>query len=259
MTASTRAMPRPEDVGEGRVLTILEHLQELRYRVTVCAFALIAGIGASIYPLTRYAFDFLVQPGKDEIDGFKLHQFQLLEFWSTYFRVSLLLGIALAMPVIMYQILAFVGPGLTRTERRWLYPMVLGCSAMFVIGMAFAYYVELPPALRFLLNTGNDDIEPTIGVKTYVDTVTRLLFITGVTFQLPFVIMALAKIGIVTSKKLLGWWRYAIVAAVVAAAIVTPSIDPYTQTIVAVPILVLYCIGIGLARLVEGGSFPARR
>jgi sec-independent protein translocase protein TatC len=260
MTADARvAARRPEDAGEGRVLTILEHLQELRYRVMVSAIALVAGIGVSIWPLTKYAIDFLVQPGKDEVENFKLHQFQLLEYWSTYFRVSLLLGIAIAMPVIMYQALAFVGPGLTKQERRWLYPIVLGCSAMFVAGMAFAYYVELPPALDFLLNTNNEDVEPTIGVKTYIDTVTRLLFITGVTFQLPFVIMGLAKIGVVTSRRLLGWWRYAIVGAVIAAAIVTPSIDPITQAIVAIPIIVLYGIGIVLARLVEGNSFLGAR
>jgi sec-independent protein translocase protein TatC len=260
MTADTRvAGPRPEDIGEGRVLTILEHLQELRYRVMVCAIALVAGIGVSLWPLTEYAIDFLVQPGKDEVEDFKLHQFQLLEYWSTYFRVSLLLGLAIAMPVIMYQVLAFVGPGLTKQERRWLYPIVLGCSAMFVAGMAFAYYVELPPALDFLLDTNNEDVEPTIGVKTYIDTVTRLLFITGVTFQLPFVIMGLAKIGVVTARRLWGWWRYAVVGAVIAAAVVTPSIDPITQAIVAIPILVLYGIGIVLAKLVEGNSFIAAR
>jgi sec-independent protein translocase protein TatC len=259
MTAAARQMQRPEDIGEGRVLTVLEHLLELRYRVIVCCVALLAGVGVSIWPLTGYAFDFLVQPGKDEVKDFKLHQFQLLEYWSTYFRVSLLLGIAIAMPVIMYQVLAFVGPGLTKSERRWLYPIVFGCSAMFVAGMAFAYYIELPPALRFLLNSDSDNVEPTIGVKTYIDTVTRLLLVTGLTFQLPFVIMGLAKIGVVTSRKLLGWWRYAIVFAVVLAAIVTPSIDPITQTIVAVPILVLYAIGIVLARLVESNSFIASR
>ena len=258
MTATAQPIPRPEDIGEGRVLTILEHLLELRNRVIICCLALVAGIGASLWPLTGYAFDFLIQPGKDEYEGFQLHQFDLLEYWSTYFRVSLLLGVALAMPVIMYQVLAFVGPGLTKTERRWLYPLVFGCSAMFIAGMAFAYYVELPPALRFLLNT-DDDVEPTIGVKKYVDTVTRLLFLTGLTFQLPFVIMALAKMGVVTSRKLIGWWRYALLFSVVAAAIVTPSIDPITQTIVAVPIFILYMIGIVLARLVEGNSFIASR
>jgi len=244
---------------EGKVLTILEHLKELRYRVIVSALALIIGVGVSVWPLTAYAIDFLVQPGKDEVQDFKLHQFQLMDYWSTYFRVSLLLGIAIAMPVIMYQVLAFVAPGLTRAERRWLFPIVIGAAFMFVLGMAFAYYVELPPALRFLLNPNTDSVEPTIGVRTYIDTVTRLLLLTGLVFELPFVIMGLAKIGVVTSRKLVGWWRYAILAAVTAAAIVTPSIDPVTQTIVAVPILALYFLGALLARMVEGSSFIASR
>jgi sec-independent protein translocase protein TatC len=161
--------------------------------------------------------------------------------------------------MLMYQFLAFVGPGLTKQERRWLYPIVLGCSAMFIIGMAFAYYIELPPALRFLLNPNNDSVQATIGVQTYIDTVTRLLLLNGLVFQLPFVIMGLAKIGVVTSRKLIGWWRYALLAAVVVAAIVTPSIDPITQAIVTVPIVVLYAMGIILAKLVEGGSFIANR
>ncbi|MEX2247347.1 MAG: twin-arginine translocase subunit TatC [Dehalococcoidia bacterium] len=244
---------------DGKVLTIIEHLEELRYRVLVSAIALVVGVGVAIWPLTGYAIDFLVQPGKDEIDGFKLHQFQLMEYWSTYFRVAMLLGLAMAMPVIMYQLLAFVAPGLTRSERRWLYPIVIGCSLMFVAGMAFAYYIELPPALDFLLDPHTDDVEPTIGVKTYIDAVTRLLLLTGLVFQLPFVIMGLAKIGVVTSRKLIGWWRYAFVAAVLLAAIVTPSIDPFTQAIVAVPIIILYVMGAGLAKLVEGNSFLGSR
>jgi sec-independent protein translocase protein TatC len=244
---------------DGKVLTIIEHLQELRRRVVIMSVALVVGVGVSIYPLTKYTIHFLVQPGKDELPGFTLHQFQLLDYWSTYFRVSLLLGIAIAMPVIVYELLAFVAPGLTKQERRWLYPIVIGASAMFVLGMAFAYYAELPPALRFLLKPNTDDVTATIGVRTYIDTVTRLLLITGLVFEMPFVIMGLAKIGIVTSRKLIGWWRYAILASVVVAAIVTPSIDPVTQTIVAVPVLVLYFVGALLARLVEGSTFLGAR
>jgi sec-independent protein translocase protein TatC len=219
--------------------------------------ALIVGVLISIW-FTKYAIDFLIAPARDEVPGFRLHQFQLLDYWSTYFRVALLLGLAISMPVIMYQVLAFVGPGLTRQERRWLYPIVLGCSAMFIVGMAFAYYVVLGPALDFLL-VDNDDVASTIGVRAYIDTVTRLLLLMGLVFQLPFVIMGLAKIGVVTSRKLLGWWRYAVVGAVLLAAVVTPSIDPVTQALVAVPILVLYGIGMLLARLVEGSSFIASR
>jgi sec-independent protein translocase protein TatC len=256
VTAQAPTIGQPDD---GKVLTIIEHLQELRYRVMVSAIALIAGVCVSLWPLTEYTIRFLMRPGEDEVEDFTLHQFQLLDYWTTYFRVSLLLGLALAMPVIVYQVLAFVAPGLTREERRWLYPIVIGASVMFVAGMAFAYYVELPPALSFLLNPTTDGVEATIGIRTYIDTVTRLLLLTGLVFELPFVIMGLAKIGVVTSRKLIGWWRYAILASVLLAAIVTPSIDPVTQTIVAVPILVLYFLGAGMARLVEGNSFMAAR
>ena len=244
---------------DGKVLTIIEHLQELRTRVMWSAIALLVGVGVSIWPLTKYAIHFLVIPAQDTRPEFKLHQFQLLDYWSTYFRVSLLLGIAISMPMIMYQVLAFVAPGLTKRERRWLYPIVIGASLMFVLGMAFGYYAELPPALKFLLDPKNSDVEPTIGVQTYIDTVTRLLLVTGLVFEMPFVIMGLAKIGVVTSKRLLGWWRYAILFAVVLAAVVTPSIDPVTQLVVATPILILYFVGIGLAKLVEGNSFLSAR
>lgn len=244
---------------DGKVMTIIEHLMELRTRLMIAVLALVAGVAVSIWPLTGWAIDFLVQPADDKYPGFTLAQFTLLDYWSTYFRVSLLLGLALAMPVIMYQVLAFIAPGLTREERRWLFPIVFGCAGMFIGGMAFAYYVTLPPALDFLLDPASENVEPVIGVQSYIDTVTRLLFLTGLTFQLPFVIMALAKIGIVTSGKLVRWWRVAILFSVVAAAVVTPSIDPVTQAIVAVPILVLYCLGIVLARLVEANSFLASR
>jgi sec-independent protein translocase protein TatC len=256
MTATAGAA---NDRSDEKVLTIIEHLQELRTRVMISAAALIVGVLVSIWPLTKYTIHFLVKPGQDQVPGFKLHQFQLLDYWSTYFRVSLLLGIAIAMPVIMYEILAFVAPGLTKQERRWLYPIVLGASFMFLLGMAFGYYLELPPALKFLLKPNTSDVEPTIGVQTYIDTVTRLLLITGLVFEMPFVIMGLAKIGVVTSKKLWGWSRYAIVAAAVLAAVVTPSIDPITMIVVMIPIVILYYMGVLLAKLVEANSFLGGR
>lgn len=253
------ATARPVGQDEGKVLTIIEHLQELRNRVIVCALALVVGVGASLWPLTKFTIHFLIEPAKQQIPGFKLNQFQLLDYWSTYFRVSLLLGIAIAMPVIMYEVLAFVAPGLTKQEKRWLYPIVIGASVMFVLGMAFAYYLELPPALRFLLKPNTSDVQPTIGVQTYIDTVTRLLLITGLVFEMPFVIMGLAKIGVLTSRKLFGWTRYALVAAAVAAAVVTPSIDPVTMIVVMIPIVVLYFLGALLAMLVEKNSFLGAR
>jgi sec-independent protein translocase protein TatC len=122
---------------------------------------------------------------------------------------------------------------------------------MFIAGCAFAYYVELPPALNFLLEGGGGIAEPFISVRKYVDFVTRLMLVTGLVFETPFLVMGLAKVGLVTSRKLLGWWRFAIVGAFLVSAIVTPSIDPITQTLVAVPMIVLYFVGIVMARLVE--------
>ena len=255
-TQAPPAPPQPAPSGqpddESRALTILQHLQELRYRLTVCAGALVIGIAASAYPLTGWFIEFLKQPARDRKENFDLFFFEPLEGWTTYFRVTLLLGVAIAMPVIVYQLLAFVSPGLTKAERRWVVPIVIGASLSFLAGCAFAYYVELPPALGFLLNPPGDVGEPLISVSKYFDFVTRLLLVTGLVFEMPLVIMGLAKLGVVHSKKLLSWWRYAIIVAFVAAAIVTPSVDPVTQSLVAGPMLVLYILGIVLAKLVEG-------
>jgi sec-independent protein translocase protein TatC len=252
--------PPPEEPQEeqGKVLTLLEHLQELRYRVMVCALALVIGIGASIWPLTGWFIEFLKEPARERVENFDTFFFDPLEGWTTYFRVSVLLGIAMAMPVFVYQFMAFVGPGLTKGERRWLFPIVFGASVAFLGGVAFAYYVELPPALGFLLNPPGDIGEPVISVKKYFDFVTRLLLVTGLVFELPLVVMGLAKLGVVNSRRLIGWWRYAIIFAFVAAAIVTPSIDPVTQSLVAGPMIALYVVGIGLARLVENNPLIAR-
>ena len=194
------------------------------------------------------------------VDDFNLIFTEPLEYWTAYFRVSLLLGISISMPVHVYQVLAFVSPGLTWNERKWLYPIVVGATFSFLVGAAFAYYIELPPALKFLIDQPGDisDVRPFIKIQSYINFVTRLILATALVFELPLVVMGLAKIGVVTSKKLLGWWRFAIVGAFVAAAIVTPSIDPITQSLVAGPIIVLYFVGIALAKLVEGSPMIAR-
>jgi sec-independent protein translocase protein TatC len=258
------AAPTPEplpDPDQERMLTIMEHLTELRYRAIVVAIALVFGIVVSIWPLTGWFIDFLSEPGRDHVENFELVFTEPLEYWTVYFRVSLLLGIAIAMPVIIYQVFAFVGPGLSPGERRWVYPIVISASLAFLAGAAFAYYVVLPPSLRFLIESPGDvseGISPFIKIKSYIDFVTRLMLVSGLVFEMPLVIMGLAKVGVVTSGKLIGWWRYAIVGAFVVAAIVTPSIDPITQAFVAGPIIVLYFLGILLAKLVEGSPLIAR-
>jgi len=242
---------------EGKVLTILEHLQELRQRLMIAAGALLICTVASLV-FTQQFLEWLTQPAKNEVEDLSIVYTEPLEYWGTYFRVALLSGVALAMPVIVYELLAFVGPGLTRQERRWVFPIAAGASLSFLGGAAFAYYVELPPALHFLLSFSGDVATPFIKIGSYISFVTRLMLVTGLVFELPLVVMGLAKLGVVDSRRLWGWKGYAIVLAFVAAAIVTPSIDPITQALVAGPIIVLYFAGILLAKMVEGRAVLRR-
>ena len=251
---STTAPPEPPTGAPGRTgekyLTLIEHLQELRYRVTVSAIAVAIGLAISAY-FGKDIIDFLKEPAEDRSENFHLQFIEPFEMFATYFRVSLLGGLIIGMPVIVYQALRFVGPGLTPGERRWLYGTAFGAAAFFLGGVAFAYFVALPPALDFLLNFGDDIATANIRVGSYIDFVTRLLFWTGVAFETPLVVMYLGRLGIVSPGQLLRWWRLAVVAAFIISAIVTPTIDPVTQSFVAGHIIALYFVGILLAVLVR--------
>ena len=245
MAATTTS---PEEL-EGGNLTILEHLQELRRRLMICSGALVIGMVAGFF-FYEPIMEWMAAPAEGNVEGFELIYAEPLELWTTIFRVVLLAGVAVGMPVFIWQLLAFVSPGLTRNEKKWAYPIVLGASLMFVAGCAFAYYVELPPAINFLYS-GGDIASANIKVSSHVNFVTRIMFVTGLVFETPFVVMGLAKVGLVTSRKLLSWWRFAFVGAFLISAVVTPSIDPITQTLVAVPMIVLFFVGIVMAKLVE--------
>ncbi|MPZ48386.1 MAG: twin-arginine translocase subunit TatC [Dehalococcoidia bacterium] len=246
VTTQTPSQEQPEDRG----LTILEHLQELRKRMMICAGALVLALVGAAF-LANPTLRWLKAPAENRVENFELVFTQPLEYWTTFFQVMLLLAVTFAMPVFVWQALAFVGPGLTKNEKRWAFPIVLGASFMFVAGCAFAYYIEMPPALNFLLDAPDDIASPFITVKSYVSFATRLMLVTGLVFELPLLVMGLAKIGVVNSKMLWHWWRFAIIGSVILAAIVTPSIDPITQMMVAGPMIFFYFLGIGLAKLVE--------
>ena len=240
--------PRPHD-GE-KELTIIEHLQELRNRMFVMALAIGAGTLFGLFVAKR-AIAFLEVPAKRVYTDFQPQQVEPLEFVGAYFKVALLVGLIIAMPVIVYEVLAFVVPALTRKERRWMFPILFGIFGLFLLGVVFSYFLVIPRALDFILNFGKDQAQPHIRIGLYVDFVVRLVFWTGVLFELPIVMMAPAKFGVISSKRYLHWWRYAIVLGFLAAAAVIPNISPIEQISVAIPIIFLYFIGVLLAKLVE--------
>lgn len=249
--------PRPEEEperepGQERQLTLIEHLQELRQRVVIAAGAVVVALVAGLV-FAPQIIGFLAEPARNSLpeQEFRLIYTEPLGYFSSYFRVGMLAGVSGAMPVIVYQAIMFVTPALTPSERRWILPIVLGAALSFAAGAAFTYWIVMPKSLGFLLSFGGDVAQPFIRIDAYIDFVTRLILVVGIAFEMPLIIMGLAKLRLVNYRKLVGFWRYAVVGAFVLAAVATPTIDPVTQGLVAGPILGLYFMGIVLARIVE--------
>lgn len=245
------ASPEPEPEAGG-TMTLLEHLLELRSRVMWMGIAVIAGMIVFIPPPIGFeALEFLKAPAERNNTDFSPQAITPLENIVTYFRVVLLGGITLAMPVIVYHVMRFVTPALTPQEKRWIIPVVIGASFSFLAGLAFGYLVVLPAAYGFLFSFGREIavIQPTI--SSYIDLTTRLLLVMGIVFETPIVVMGLAKLGVVSARQLWSWWRYAIVVCFLFAAIATPTPDPVTQSLVGGPMVLLYFVGIGLAWFVR--------
>lgn len=237
---------------EEKRLTITEHLEELRKRLIISLVALaIATIIA--FPFTPLVFQILTRPAP----GIKPIYIEVTEMLGTYFKVAIITGLALAMPVILYQVVMFVAPGLTRSEKRYLYLLLPGVILSFIIGVLFGYFVLLPPAIGFLLTFGSDIATPQIRIGNYVSTVTTLLLWLGLSFETPIIIYFLARIGLITPKMLAGGRRFAVVGAFILGAVITPTFDPVNQSLVAFPLILLYELGIWLAKLAwRGRPYP---
>lgn len=228
----------------GAEMTLIEHLLELRNRVIVCAIAVIGGILICAIFWQRI-LGWLLAPARSQYDPeFGLAIFSPTEGITVLFKIALYGGVILASPVILYEVVAFIVPGLTPKERKMLLPGVAGAVAFLLGGMAFAYWVILPASMGFLLDLGGDNFDPVIGAKQYLDFATRIVFFVGIAFELPMVLALLGKLGMVRARQLLGFWRYAVIIVFIIAAIVTPTPDPLTQSLVGVPLLLLYFVGI---------------
>ncbi len=224
-------------------MTIIEHLEELRGRIVKIALALAVTTALCLVFTTQIMEALLLPAG-----GIKPIFLKPTEMFLTYMKVGLISGVGLAMPVIVYQLMRFLAPGLKPEEKKWLYTLVPGVTAFFVAGVSFAYFFMLPFALKYLLTFGGDMVEAKWAIGEYISFVTSLLLWVGLSFETPMIIFFLAKVHIVDAKKLSGYRKYAIVGAFVAAAIITPTPDPFNQIMVAIPIIVLYELGIILAR-----------
>jgi len=222
-------------------LTFLEHFEELRIRLLISVIAL------AITTLISFAFaQYLLRFVAIPIGGLdKLQSIEVTENISVFMRVSLLSGVILAMPVIVYQLLRFILPGLTTKEKRWVGIAVPSASVLFAGGVLFAYYVMLPPAIQFL--TTFLDVQTAPRLSNYMSFVINIMFWIGISFESPLLVFILAKLHLVTGKGLLKQWRIAIVVIAVIAAIITPTVDPVNMGLLMLPLIILYFLSVLLA------------
>lgn len=232
-----------------KALTLRGHLVELRRRLLWSVIAVVITTGIS-FAFARRIFDFLESRAPGPEEGVIIVFVEVTEMIGTYMKVCLYSGIVLALPFLIYQMVMFVHPALTRQEKRYLYLLMPGVLLFFAAGAAFGYIVFLPRALDFLLNfPWLNTADPYISIGNYISVVTRLLLAMGLIFELPLVMFFLSKIGVVSPQGLSRYRKFAIVGAFIVAAFITPTPDPVNQTIVAVPIILLYEVGILLAKL----------
>ena len=239
-------------------LSLGGHLIELRRRLIISVVALVVTTVIA-FAFHRVIFDLLMGPaqGFESVRDQTLVYTQMTEMIGIIMKISLMGGLVLAAPIILYQIVMFVAPGLTPREKRYLLALLPGAMISFAAGATFGYLILLPPALRFLLTFGSDIATPMIRVGNYINLVVTLLFWLGVSFQTPLIMFFLSKIRVITPRALAKQRRFAVVVAFILGALITPTFDPVNQSLVAVPIILLYEIGIWLSRLARLGEKKA--
>ena len=231
-----------------RDMTLREHLEELRKRILFVAVAVVAGTAVAFVFRDR-VLAFLIEPGFGELSGTKPIFTEVTEMVAVTMKASLMVGVVLALPVVLYQLVLFIAPGLTRQEKLYLFILLPATVVVFGLGVAFGYYVLFPPAFRFLFTFGDEVATPAVRIGSYMNVVTSLLFWMGLIFELPLVMFMLARLGVVNSRLLSRFRRYALILAFVLGALITPTLDPVNQTLVAAPVVVLYELGVWLAKL----------
>ncbi len=240
------------DPVEESSMSLMEHLKELRVRLMWVVGALVLGTLLSMI-FARQIIDVIAAP-VEAANGGSLQVLSPTENVVVFFKVAFVMGAAFAMPIIIYQLIAFVSPGLYPKERRALLLILPGIVVLFVTGVWFSYTFLLQTAVEFLQSFLG--IEQDWGLELYITFVTRIVFWIGVAFETPLAISFLARIGLISGRQLLGWWRQGIVIAAIVAAMITPTIDPITMTVVMGPLIVLYFLSVGLAYLLYKPRTP---
>jgi sec-independent protein translocase protein TatC len=238
-------LPDPDEPDVFEEMTLLEHMEELRDRIIKCviavAVAFIAGVFLAGPMLHRLQVESNAKTGFDVVAP--------TDPITIYFKVALYIAIGFALPVLLWQIVGFLLPGLTKKEKRFLILSLPFVILLFLGGAAYAFFFAVPTALRFLSNFMSDLYEWSPEGQDVITFYLTLMIGLGLAFQLPVIMFILAKLGIASPKKMSAFRKYALIIILIIAAIITPSTDPFNMMVVAVPLLVLYEAGIIVSRL----------
>ncbi|NJL89299.1 MAG: twin-arginine translocase subunit TatC [Coleofasciculaceae cyanobacterium SM2_1_6] len=240
----TSTPPIEDEIIDDVEMSLFDHLEELRGRLFYSLIAIavcVVGCFVAVKPIVQL----LEVPAQ----GVKFLQLAPGEYFFVSFKVAGYSGLVLSSPFLLYQIIQFVLPGLTRKERRLIGPVVIGSSVLFLVGLVFAYIALIPAALNFFINYGENVVEQLWSIDRYFEFVLSLMFCTGIAFQIPIIQVLLALLGIVSSAKMFSGWKYVLLGATILGAVLTPSTDPLTQSLLSGAVIALYLGGIGTVKL----------
>jgi sec-independent protein translocase protein TatC len=229
-------------------MSFLDHLEELRSRLLKSLVGLTVGFGVA-WGFHEEIFHFMVGPLRKFDPNLKLIATTPTETIMIYMKMSFFVGIFIAAPFLLYQVWAFISPGLYKHEKGYAIPFVLFGTIFFITGAAFGHYVLFPIALEFLGTFGGADVQFLPRITEYYEFYSWFLLALGIVFQVPVVIFVLARIGIVTAGFLLRQFKWAILLSFIVAAIVTPTPDVVNQTLLALPMIGLYLLGVVVAAI----------
>ncbi|MDQ6987945.1 MAG: twin-arginine translocase subunit TatC [Mariprofundaceae bacterium] len=226
---------------------LLSHLKELRRRAMIAGGVYVLGV-AILMNWSAPVFDFMAAPLLSALPaGTPMIFLGAPDVFFTYLKIALLGSLFLTSPITFYQMWAFIAPGLYRHERKLFAGSVVGSVVLFIIGGAFAYFIVFPLIFQFFLGFATENIHALPAIREYLSLFMKLLFAFGLSFEIPIILILVTRLGLTTPERLAGQRRYVIVWAFIAAAILTPP-DIISQVLLALPILVLFEIGLLLAK-----------
>nr|QUE28898.1 tatC [Porphyropsis coccinea] len=227
-------------------MTISEHFEELRHRVLFSILFFVV-ITALIFFYIEPIVLLLQLPAH----GIQFLQLAPGEYFFSTMKIAFYLGLILASPFFIYQVIVFITPGLTRSERSIIVPLIISSVLLFLCGLGFCYFVLIPAALTFLISYGADLVQPLWSFEQYFDFILVLLISTGIVFQIPIIQVIFSVLNLVSSNQMLSIWKYVLVLSTVIGAVLTPSTDPITQIAMSGASFLLYFVGIVFMFIVE--------